>query len=169
MLDLLGRGKLRGDARARFFFAHPVAPPETVDLHFRRGEDDDEPVEPFVQAVLDDERRLVDGGAMAGAGEGAEAGRDLFGDAGMDDAIERLALARVGEDAVAERLAIERAVGLEDAGKALGDLLQRRPAGLHYFARDLVRIDHGHAARLQHAGDRALPRADVAGQPIDTH
>src|SRR5205085_7459168 len=67
------------------------------------------------------------------------------------------------------RLAVERAAGADGAGKPAGDLLVRGLARLDHLARDLVGIDHRHAARRQQAGDGALPRADVAGQSPDAH
>ena len=76
----------------------------------------------------------------------------------MHDTIEHPALFLVVEDDVAKRLAVQRAVRLEDAlgAKMPDDRAQREAAGLDGDAGEDVEVDDGHAMRLEEVGHGRL-------------
>ena len=87
----------------------------------------------------------------------------------MEDCVQRQALLLVAEDAGGERLAIERAVGGEDAREPCLDLPQPFRTLGDDVARNQVGVDDRHPFFREEACDRALAGADVAGETEDPH
>ena len=91
--------------------------------------DDDEAVEAVVDAVLDQQRRFVDGDGHALGAQLGEPRLGLGGDARMGDGVERAPLVGVGEDDGAEPLAVERAVRPQHLRAEGARDARRAPAG----------------------------------------
>ena len=84
----------------------------------------------------------------------------------MRQCLEVGARLRIGKHDVAQRGAVEVAVGGEDRrAEALDQSLERRLAGLHDVAGDLIAVEDGHAERAEELRRRGLAAGDAAGQP----
>src|SRR6185437_14758253 len=69
-----------------------------------------------------------------------------------------------------ERVAVERAVGVEDAGaEALDNLREDRLAGLHHGAAHLVGGENDRTMRREHLGDGGLAAAEFSGETDAQH
>jgi hypothetical protein len=118
-----------------------------------------------VQAVLDQQRGLVEHHRRAGGGVGGDRGLGRGGDPRVGDAVEIGAGRGIGEHPRAERLAIERAVGGEDRrAEPHHQLAQRRLAARHHLAGEQIGVDDRRAALAQERRDGALAAGDAAGQ-----
>src|SRR5262249_11190217 len=141
-----------------------------LDLDVFRAGDDDERAEGVGQAVLHQERRLV-------AGEGLARPPELVGplggplaDARGRDGVELLARRVVGEGDPRERLAVERAIWIQDGGpEGLDEGAQAAGPGRDDLAGHLVGVDHGDAELAQPRGDSALSRGDAARETEEMH
>ena len=73
------------------------------------------------------------------------------GHAGVDDSVQRVELALIGEHDPAKRFPVEASILLDDVlAPALYDVPERLRLRSHCFTRELVRIDDGGAAIGQH-------------------
>ena len=88
----------------------------------------------------------------------------------MQDRLELAARARVLEDEVAHRGAVERAVRADEPrAEGVAQLCDRRAPRSGERARDLVGIDHRRSQRLEARRDRGLARADAAREADRDH
>ena len=84
----------------------------------------------------------------------------------VGESFQPLPFALVGEHFLAQRGAIEAAIGEDQGGaKMIGDRRQRGPAGLHHQPGGDVRIHHRNAQALEAPGDGRFSAADAAGDP----
>ena len=160
---------MRRDAFAGRLFRETVAQVETPQLLSDRSGDDDEAVEAVLEAVLDDERGLVDGEVPPLRGEPLEPVLHRKADAGMKDGVQRQPLLGIREDACSQGLAVERPVRREHTGKTGLDLAQAFRALGDDVPGDEVGIDDRDPLLGEQACNRALPGSDVAGETEDPH
>ena len=107
---------------------------------------------------------------IAPGGRDADLALELLADGRPGDVAECLAPVVVGEGECGQRGAIEPAVGVEDPrAEPLDERLERRLAGLHHDAGDLVGVDDHRALGPQQIGNRRLSRADPPGESHEQH
>src|SRR5262245_40586258 len=83
----------------------------------------------------------------------------------MGDRLQLASLFRIGEHALAHGRTVEPAIAVQDLRPELRDqLAERRAAGRHDVARDLVGVEHRHAELRELFGDSGLAAGDAAGQ-----
>ena len=117
---------LRGDARAGVRFGETVALHQPDELQLRRTVHHHQAREAQVHARLYEERRLRDQEGLAHRGRAAGG---LLAHARMHERLQAAARARIGEDDLGQRLAIDGAVRGEDAGRRPAPRPCRRPPG----------------------------------------
>jgi hypothetical protein len=99
---------------------------------------------------------------------GRDAPARLVADQRVQDAFQRATLGRAGEHALAHPLAIEGAVGREDAASEhCFDFRHRRAAGCGQLVRNGIGVDDGRAEPGELLGGGAFSAADAAGEPDD--
>ena len=128
--ELVGERRLRGDPRARVVEREPVAcdEPRLLDLGRRRHHD--QPGEPGVRAILDEQRRLVEHDAARRHRRHAAIARALA--AAIRGCVIRPRSARAAgsrERDRAEPLAIELAIGRRGSRRRTARRARRAPAG----------------------------------------
>lgn len=170
-VDFSSQRHLVLDAPERLVSAQPIALFQTGDLRFTVGGDDHDLVHALVGSRFEQEGDFVYHHRMRRA-HGDPAGETLLlpGDARMDDMFKFSEFSAVVEDDVAECLAVDRPVGLQDAlAEHLHDFAPSRLPRPDDVPGELIGIDNDGAAALEHLGDSALPGRDSAGQANHDH
>ena len=121
---------------------------QACELYLARDIDDEHAVDPCILLGVLRQQRHDD--HRVGAAWRGRPPAQRIAYARMQDAFESVPRGRVGEHALAQGAAVERACDIEDARAECGDdLLQGGSAGLDEFARDDVRVDHIRAERRE--------------------
>jgi hypothetical protein len=168
-LALAVERELRAHALFGFGARTPVARDLALDLHRFRHPDDDGGLDvargraalarlSALEQQWDvehDERRLR-------LERGGEPSRELRAHLRVDDLVQAQPRSFVCEHDRAERLAVERTSGIDDAGtELLRELVHHRHAARLELVHDRVGVDHGRTELAQHARHRALAGSDA--------
>ena len=167
---LLRDRHLGGQTCLRRLVVESVALAQPPPLKLGRAVHDDEPAETEVDAGLDEQRRV-------GHHDRLRAGRRgpphfFLADAGVHEGVQPRACLRIGEDELAQPLAVHAAVGGQDlAAEGPHHVGMGRPPGGHHIVGDAVEVERGQARLRQAAQDVGLAAGDSAREadPQDEH
>lgn len=170
--ETLRAAGLRGQHALGLVPGFGIADEQSAQLRCFRTIDDENPVNKRLQGRFDQERYydnlILTTGPIRLTAQFFGCVRlpdRLLPNARMDNALQALARALIGEHPLPQRSSIEMAGRIDNGiAKGLYDLIKRWLAGFHNLARNDISVDHCGTELGKQPGDGAFATGDAAGQ-----